>query len=123
VSHLLQILRFSKSSFRNGLSGKAISLLSNDLGKFHEALLSMHVLWQGPMELVVFGCLTYREMGVSGVVGIIFVLSFVPIQCESADKCSNFDCDMAFLLQPSSAKCQHRSETKPPSKLTSESNS
>jgi ATP-binding cassette, subfamily C (CFTR/MRP), member 4 len=120
---LLQILRFSKSSYSDNLSGKAISLLSNDLGKFHEALLSMHVLWQGPMELAVFGYLTYREMGVSGVVGIIFILSFVPIQCELNENCSNFDCFMTFPLQPSSARCRHHSGAKPPSELTFESNS
>jgi ATP-binding cassette, subfamily C (CFTR/MRP), member 4 len=76
---LLQILLFSKSADVNGLQGKVVNILTNDLGKFHEALLFMHIIWQGPFELALVAFLAYREIGVFGFVGIVFIISFVPI--------------------------------------------
>jgi ATP-binding cassette, subfamily C (CFTR/MRP), member 4 len=86
----------SKSSQVDGLQGRVINLLTNDFSKFDAALCFIHDLWKGPLEVFLLGYLTYREMGISGVVGIIFILSFVPIQCKSNEKCSNFDCFMTF---------------------------
>lgn len=67
----------------DGLNGRVINLLSNDLGKFEEALSFLHDLWKGPLETVIVGYLVYNEIGIAGVVGIVFILSFIPIQCKS----------------------------------------
>jgi hypothetical protein len=69
----------SKSSQVDALQGRVINLLTNDFSKFHLALLFTHVIWQGPLELVLIAFLVYREVGVSGLVGTLFVLCFVPI--------------------------------------------
>lgn len=79
---LWQILKMPKSSQADGLQGKVINLLSNDLGKFDLALAFIHDLWKGPLEVFLLGYLTYREIGYSGIVGILFILAFVPMQCE-----------------------------------------
>lgn len=73
----------SKSSQVDGLEGRVINLISNDFSKFDIALCFLHDLWKGPLEVFLLGFLSYREMGVSGLVGIIFILSFVPIQCKT----------------------------------------
>jgi len=92
----------SKSSQVDGLHGRVINLLSNDLSKFELALCFLHDLWKGsycvniyncvidvhvrfglgPFETFLLGYLVYNEIGVSGIVGIVFILSFVPIQGE-----------------------------------------
>lgn len=72
----------TKSTQVDGLQGKVINLLSNDLSKFDLALAFLHDLWKGPFEVFLLGFLTYREMGFAGVIGIIFILSFIPIQCK-----------------------------------------
>ncbi|CRK87082.1 CLUMA_CG000826, isoform A [Clunio marinus] len=75
-----KILRMTKSSQVDGLHGRLINLLSNDFSKFDLALCFIHDLWKGPFETILLGYLAYREMGISGIIGIIYILSFVPIQ-------------------------------------------
>jgi ATP-binding cassette, subfamily C (CFTR/MRP), member 4 len=72
----------SKSVQEDGMHGKVINLLSNDFAKFDLALFFLHDLWKGPLETILLGFLIYREVGISGVFGILFILSFIPIQCE-----------------------------------------
>lgn len=79
----VKILRITKSAQEDGLHGKVINLLSNDFAKFDLALAFLHDLWKGPFETILLGFLIYREVGISGVIGIVFILSFIPIQCKS----------------------------------------
>jgi ATP-binding cassette, subfamily C (CFTR/MRP), member 4 len=73
----------SKSSQVDGLHGRVINLLSNDIGKFENAICYMHDVWKGPFETILLGYLIYRQVGISGIVGVLFILSFVPIQCKN----------------------------------------
>ena len=72
----------TKSSQVDGLHGRVINLLSNDFAKFDLAICFIHDLWKGPLETLLLGYLIYREIGASGIIGIVFILSFIPIQCE-----------------------------------------
>lgn len=74
----------TKSAQVDGLHGRVINLLSNDFGKFDIALAFLHDLWKGPFETILLGYLAYREIGVSGIIGIVFILSFIPIQCKQS---------------------------------------
>lgn len=76
-------LRLSKSSTEDGLNGKVINLLSNDLGKFDIGLAFIHDIWKGPIESLVFGIVIYNEIGISAVVGMAFLASFIPLQGRS----------------------------------------
>lgn len=78
----MQILRISKCVQEDGMHGKVINLMSNDFAKFDLSLAFLHDLWKGPFETILLGFLIYREVGISGVIGILFILSFIPIQCE-----------------------------------------
>lgn len=77
-----KLLRMTKSAQVDGLQGRVINLLSNDFSKFDIALCFVHDLWKGPLETLLLGYLVYREIGISGIIGIAFILSFIPIQCE-----------------------------------------
>lgn len=80
----LQSLRLTKSTTAtDGLSGKILNLLSNDVGKFDIALAFIHDLWKGPMEALLLGYFIYIEIGYSGLLGMGFLLSFIPLQGRS----------------------------------------
>lgn len=83
-------LEVSKSNRNDGLRARAINILSNDLGRFDVALCFLHDTWKGPMESLLIGCLMYREIGISAVIGVSFMLSFIPLQAWAAKKAANF---------------------------------
>ena len=72
----------TKSSQVDGLHGRVINLLSNDFGKFDIAMCFIHDLWKGPFETLLLGFLVYREIGISGLIGISLILCFIPVQCK-----------------------------------------
>lgn len=86
----------TKSAQVDGLHGRVINLLSNDFGKFDIALAFLHDLWKGPFETILLGYLAYREIGVAGIIGIVFILCFIPIQCKQSFQ-TNSSLFMNFL--------------------------
>ncbi|KAM8705279.1 hypothetical protein ACLKA7_009701 [Drosophila subpalustris] len=83
-------LQVSKSSSNDGLRARAINILSNDLGRFDVALCFLHDTWKGPMESILIGYLMYREIGLSAVIGVSFMLSFIPLQAWAAKKAAYY---------------------------------
>lgn len=75
-------LRLSKTALINTTSGQVVNLLSNDVSRFELIALFSHYLWVGPVETIVVGILMYLEIGISAIAGIIFLLLFIPFQCE-----------------------------------------
>lgn len=73
-------LGLSKSATNEGVSGKLINIMSNDLTRFEYALAFLHDIWKGPMEAILFGYFIYREIGISAIIGMAFLLSFIPLQ-------------------------------------------
>lgn len=73
-------LRLSKSSVEDGLNGKIINLLSNDLYKTDLGFGFLHDVWKGPIEAIIFFIVMYNEIGISAVIGIAFLASFIPLQ-------------------------------------------
>ncbi|KAM7360228.1 red dog mine isoform 2-T2 [Cochliomyia hominivorax] len=83
-------LQISKSASNDGLRGRAINILSNDLGRFDVALCFLHDIWKGPIESLIIGYLMYREIGMSAVIGVAFMLSFIPLQAWAAKKAAYY---------------------------------
>lgn len=73
-------LQLTKSVMEDGLSGHVINLMSNDVSKFDTGVSLIHDLWKGPVELIVLGSFIYMEIGVAGLIGIVGMLSFIPLQ-------------------------------------------
>lgn len=73
-------LRLSKSVVVDGLNGQVITLMSTDVVRFDEFLSMFLDIGKGPLELAVMAFFIYREIGVYGLVGIAFLLCFLPIQ-------------------------------------------
>ncbi|XP_058461288.1 probable multidrug resistance-associated protein lethal(2)03659 [Malaya genurostris] len=73
-----------------GLSGKIINLLSNDVGRYDVALAFVHDLWKGPAECLLLGYFIYLEIGYSGILGMAFLLSFIPLQAWIGKKTATY---------------------------------
>uniref|UniRef100_A0A182NN20 Uncharacterized protein n=1 Tax=Anopheles dirus TaxID=7168 RepID=A0A182NN20_9DIPT len=86
-----KVLKLSKSTTAgDGLNGKIINLLSNDVGKFDIALCFVHDLWKGPMEAILLGYFIYCQIGLSGLLGMAFLLSFIPLQAWVGKKTATY---------------------------------
>uniref|UniRef100_A0AAG5DBA7 Multidrug resistance-associated protein lethal(2)03659 n=1 Tax=Anopheles atroparvus TaxID=41427 RepID=A0AAG5DBA7_ANOAO len=81
-------LRLSKTALGDTTAGQVVNLLSNDVGRLDLAVLFVHYLWIGPLETLVVTYLMYREIGVSAVFGVIFLLLFIPLQAYLGKKTS-----------------------------------
>lgn len=75
-------LKMTKSVVVDGLNGQAINIMSTDVGRFDQCISMLHDIWKGPLELVIMAYFIYREIGVYGLVGIAFLLCFLPIQSK-----------------------------------------
>uniref|UniRef100_A0A1I8JUL1 Uncharacterized protein n=1 Tax=Anopheles funestus TaxID=62324 RepID=A0A1I8JUL1_ANOFN len=73
-------LRITKAAGTDGMTGQVINLMSNDVAKFDTATGFVHDIWKGLIELLVLGYFIYRQIGISGLFGIAFLLSFIPLQ-------------------------------------------
>lgn len=76
----LQVQKKIKSATVEGFNGKVINLMSNDLATFDKSVYYVHLLWKGPIEMLIFGYFIYGEIGYYGWIGIGFISCFVPIQ-------------------------------------------
>lgn len=75
-----QTLKITKSMQTDGFNGKVINLMSTDVLPFDQSMFFIHLLWKGPIELCIFGYLIYKELNFYGLLGIGFILCFIPIQ-------------------------------------------
>lgn len=75
-------LRISKAMAVDGMEGQLINLMSNDVAKFEYGITYVHDFWKGPLEALVMGYFIYREIGFCGLIGVGFMLLFIPLQGE-----------------------------------------
>uniref|UniRef100_A0A1B0DCY7 Uncharacterized protein n=1 Tax=Phlebotomus papatasi TaxID=29031 RepID=A0A1B0DCY7_PHLPP len=85
-----KILKMSKCAAFSGLNGQVINLMSNDVGEFDTALSSIHDLYKGPIEAMLIGYFLYREIGIAGLIGMAFLLAFIPMQMWLAKLAAKF---------------------------------
>ncbi|XP_050068097.1 ATP-binding cassette sub-family C member 4-like [Anopheles maculipalpis] len=83
-------LRITKAAGTDGMTGQVINLMSNDVAKFDTATGFVHDIWKGLIELLVLGYFIYRQIGISGLFGIAFLLSFIPLQAWLGKKAALF---------------------------------
>ncbi|XP_062563901.1 probable multidrug resistance-associated protein lethal(2)03659 [Armigeres subalbatus] len=83
-------LRITKAAGTDGLTGQVINLMSNDVSNFDTAVGFVQDIWKGPIELLVLGFFIYREIGVAGLIGIAFLLSFIPLQAWVGKKAASY---------------------------------
>lgn len=77
-----KLFKLPASMATEALSGKIINLMSNDIGRLHVALFQLHMLWKCPIQAGIMTYMIYREMGFPGIIGILLILIFIPIQSK-----------------------------------------
>lgn len=69
-----------KCASYSGLNGQVINMLTADVQRFDLAIAFLHDTWKGPLEVIIFGYFIYQEIGVATIIGMVFLLSFIPLQ-------------------------------------------
>lgn len=77
---MFQSLRLSKTALGQTTVGQVVNLLSNDVNRFDVAIIFLHYLWIGPLATVIITYLMWQEISWAAVVGVSFMLAFIPLQ-------------------------------------------
>ncbi|XP_050295811.1 probable multidrug resistance-associated protein lethal(2)03659 [Anthonomus grandis grandis] len=83
-------LKLSKAALVETTVGQMVNLISNDVGRFELATTHIHSLWMAPVELTVVLVLIYFSSGPTGMIGVIALILFVPLQMWLGKKTSEF---------------------------------
>ncbi|KAM3966828.1 LOW QUALITY PROTEIN: putative multidrug resistance-associated protein lethal(2)03659 [Aphomia sociella] len=73
-------LRLSKTALGETTVGQVVNLLSNDVNRFDVAIIFLHYLWIGPLATVIITYFMWLEISWAAVVGVAFMLAFIPLQ-------------------------------------------
>ncbi|XP_022919142.2 probable multidrug resistance-associated protein lethal(2)03659 [Onthophagus taurus] len=73
-------LKMSKVALADTTTGQMINLLSNDVNRFDYAIINVHNLWVGPIQMCLIMYLVYYHVGWTGIIGICFIILFLPLQ-------------------------------------------
>ncbi|CAG9825034.1 unnamed protein product [Phaedon cochleariae] len=83
-------LKLSKTALAETTVGQMVNLLSNDVGRFDFAVQNLHQIWMAPIETIIITYLVHSYVGFTGLVGAIFLLSFIPFQMYMARMTSRY---------------------------------
>ncbi|KAI2473918.1 ATP binding cassette (ABC) protein subfamily C member, provisional [Diabrotica virgifera virgifera] len=83
-------LKLTKNALGDTTIGQMVNLLSNDVGKFDLCCQFIHLLWLAPCEIMVTMILLYKFVGITGLVGCVFLLTFLPFQPIMANLVSKY---------------------------------
>lgn len=72
-----------KHTIKDGVTGQAINLMSNDVYRFDFALSFFHDTYSAPVKTILAGYFIYDQIGLSGLIGMAVLLLFMPIQGRS----------------------------------------
>lgn len=75
-------LRLSNVALAQTTIGQMINLLSNDVNRFDHAAMNFHNLWVTPIQVFLIMYLVYAQVGWTGIVGIGFIMIFIPLQSK-----------------------------------------
>ncbi|CAH0722626.1 unnamed protein product, partial [Brenthis ino] len=73
-------LRLSKTALGETTVGQVVNLLSNDVNRFDVAVIFVHYLWIGPLATVIITFFMWKEINWAALVGVGFMLAFIPLQ-------------------------------------------
>lgn len=93
-----KIFTLNQLSADDGLSGRVINIISNDLARIEPGLSSLNDVWKGPLQVLIFGYIIYLEIGVAGLIGMLFLTSFIPLQGKGRNLSYFYCIDNYFVL-------------------------
>nr|CAD7441120.1 unnamed protein product [Timema bartmani] len=79
-------LKISLAALGDTTVGQVVNLLSNDVNRFDMAIVFLHYLWIGPLEILIITYLLWNDMRWSAIFGAIIMLLFIPMQGRGRKK-------------------------------------
>ncbi|XP_056642945.1 probable multidrug resistance-associated protein lethal(2)03659 [Diorhabda sublineata] len=83
-------LKLSKSALAETTIGQMVNLLSNDVGRFDQAVHHLHHFYLAPMQTLTVMVLLYFNVGWTALFGAVFLLLSIPFQSWLGKKTSRF---------------------------------
>ncbi|XP_072399234.1 probable multidrug resistance-associated protein lethal(2)03659 [Diabrotica undecimpunctata] len=83
-------LRLSMSALAETTIGQMVNLLSNDVGRFDQAVHHLHYFYIAPIQALIVMVLLYMVVGWTGLLGTLFLLLSIPLQSWLGKKTSQF---------------------------------
>ncbi|KAF7996688.1 hypothetical protein HCN44_002334 [Aphidius gifuensis] len=74
-----KVLKLSQKALKSGTAGQAINILSNDVTKFDTSMVCLHYLWISPLLTILATWFMYCQVGNAAIIGVLFLLMFIPI--------------------------------------------
>lgn len=84
-----KILSFTKYTMRDGISGQAINILSNEITRFDLMFCTICEIFQHPIGGIIAGYLIYQQIGVAAFAGLAIFILAMPIQGFIGQKMAN----------------------------------
>ncbi|XP_077294803.1 putative multidrug resistance-associated protein lethal(2)03659 [Arctopsyche grandis] len=81
-------LKLSKTALGETTVGQVVNLLSNDVNRFDTAIIFLHYLWIGPLGTIIMTYMMWQEIGESALIGVAFMLMFIPLQAWLGNRTS-----------------------------------
>ena len=75
----MQALRLSNKSKQTKTVGEIVTLMSVDAQRFMDLVNNLHIIWSGPMQIVLALIFLYLTMGFSIFAGLGVIIILVPI--------------------------------------------
>ncbi|KAJ8983674.1 hypothetical protein NQ317_003462 [Molorchus minor] len=83
-------LKLNNKALAQTTVGQMVNLLSNDVGRFNQAVTHINFIWMAPLQLIIISYLLYVYVGIIGLVGTAFLLLFTPCQMYMGKKTSQY---------------------------------
>lgn len=83
-------LKLSNTALGETTIGQMVNLLSNDVNRFDSAIIFLHHILIGPLQTVIISYLLYIKLGLPALIGVVMMLSFVPLQSKLLLHINNF---------------------------------
>ena len=75
-------LMLNSSSLAEITTGKIVTLMSKDVNFFDSAIIFVHDLWIGFIQVALMTYVMYEQIGVSALYGVGFLVLLTPFQCK-----------------------------------------
>jgi ABC-type multidrug transport system fused ATPase/permease subunit len=77
-------LKLSPASRAKYSTGEITNLMSLDAQKFADSMLMVHLVWAGPLQIIIALIMLFKFIGVSAIIGILPLALFIPVNLYSS---------------------------------------
>ena len=79
MMHIIKSLVLTGKAYETRMIGEMVNLMSVDAQRFVETLSYFHLIWSGPLQIIVALVLLYWTMGLATIAGLAVLLLLLPL--------------------------------------------